>query len=209
MKDRNCLILITIIVIVGLLSGCGKEKYNERVKEEKIKATRDIFAMDTYMTLVAYGEKANEGLDEAVSEIQRLDEMFSVGKEESEVSILNQNGSKIVSDETKYLLEKALTIYRKTEGSFDISIYPLMVEWGFTNQKYKLPTKDKIKELLKGVDASKIEHTKGKNFVSLPEQMKIDFGGIAKGYTSQRIMEIFKKYNSWADVRPTATGCST
>ena len=68
-----------------------------------------------------------------------------------------------------------------------------MREWGFTNQKYKVPPKEKLEKLLKNVGTSKIEYDGQKHFISLPEGMEIDFGGIAKGYTSQRVMEIFQR----------------
>ena len=35
--------------------------------------SRDVFAMDTYMTLTAYGNNADEALNEAEAEIERLD----------------------------------------------------------------------------------------------------------------------------------------
>ncbi|MBE5959537.1 MAG: FAD:protein FMN transferase [Lachnospiraceae bacterium] len=184
-----------IALTVFLMSGCKNvnkngDEYNGKINEE----TRDVFAMDTYMTLTAYGENAKDAIDEAVDEIHRLDDMFSVGNKDSEVSILNQNGSEIISEETEYLFETALQIYKNTEGCFDITVYPLMVEWGFTNQKYNVPKQDKIDSLLKNIGTSKIEFDKKEKLISVPDGVEIDFGGIAKGYTSQRIMQIFKKY---------------
>ena len=44
------------------------------------------------------------------------------------------------------------------------------------------------------MDASKISYDKDTRKISFEDdQMKIDLGGIAKGYTSSRIMEIFKE----------------
>ena len=190
-KIHRIILLCWVAVLL-----CGCEENNNKNNQEKVDSeTRDVFAMDTYMTLTAYGKDAKTAIDEAVKEIERLDYMFSVGNEESEVSILNENGAEIISQETSYLFEKSNEIYDKTEGKFDITVYPLMVEWGFTNQKYKVPNQAKIDELLKYVGASKIEYNKSSKLICVPEGVKIDFGGIAKGYTSQRIVEIFKKYN--------------
>ena len=48
--------------------------------------------------------------------------------------------------------------------------------------------------LLKHVDAAKISYDKDTREISFEDdQMKIDLGGIAKGYTSSRIMDIFKE----------------
>ena len=156
-------------------------------------SSRDIFAMDTYMTVTAYGEHASEAVDKAETEIKRLDEMLSTGNENSEVYKLNQNGEAVVSDDTAYLYERSEKIYKQTKGVFDISIYPVMDAWGFTTENYRIPAEDELSALLKNVDASKIQYDKKTKKITLPKNVKIDFGGIAKGYTSSRIMQIYKK----------------
>ena len=50
-----------------------------------------------------------------------------------------------------------------------------------------------IQEVLKKVDCSKIEFNEETGEVTLPEGMKIDFGGIAKGYASQSVAEILRE----------------
>ena len=191
MRKYSALVLLMVVCL--MVTGCAqKEKRNISKKEKE--DTRELFAMDTYMTLKAYGSACSEALDEAVREIHRLDEMFSTGNAESEVGILNENGTEILSPEGAYLFSASKEIYQSTEGAFDITVYPLMQEWGFTDQNYKVPTREKIQKLLKNVGLSKIEYDEKERLISLPEGVKIDFGGIAKGYTSQRIIEIFKKY---------------
>ena len=69
-----------------------------------------------------------------------------------------------------------------------------MKEWGFTNEKYNIPDDKTIKKLLKYIDVSKIEYDANTRQVVLPQNYEIDLGGIAKGYTSARLMQIFKKY---------------
>ena len=169
----------------------SKSENSEKSSEEK--QSRDIFAMDTYMTVTAYGEHASEAVDKAETEIKRLDGMLSTGNENSEVYKLNQNGEAVVSDDTAYLYERSEKIYKQTKGVFDISIYPVMDAWGFTTENYRIPAEDELSALLKNVDASKIQYDKKTKKITLSKNVKIDFGGIAKGYTSSRIMQIYKK----------------
>lgn len=157
-------------------------------------ASQDIFAMDTYMTVTAYGEKCTEAVQAAVDEINRLDDLWSVGNSESEISILNENGSVILSDETYTVVKEALELYDSTGGLFDITVYPLMVEWGFTTEDYKVPTDEKIKELLKLTGIDKINLDDETHQITLATGTQIDLGGIAKGYTSAKIMDIFSEY---------------
>ena len=206
MKKKIVIAILCAAVSMGTI-GCGnstasakttqtdkkedsKGENSEKSSEEK--QSRDIFAMDTYMTVTAYGEPASEAVEKAETEIKRLDGMLSTGNENSEVYKLNQNGEAVVSDDTAYLYERSEKIYKQTKGVFDISIYPVMDAWGFTTENYRIPAEDELSALLKNVDASKIQYDKKTKKITLPKNVKIDFGGIAKGYTSSRIMQIYK-----------------
>ena len=189
-----------------LLGGCNnikqdtttetKNTQTEEKAESNEEASKDIFAMDTYMTVTAYGAKAQEAVDEAEAEIQRLDELLSTGNEESEIAQLNQNKSAILSEDAGYLVERALELNKETDGAFDIAIYPVMEAWGFPTQNYQVPTADTLESLLKLADASQIIYDENSRKISFDrEGMKIDLGGIAKGYTSSRIMDIYKENN--------------
>ena len=87
-----------------------------------------------------------------------------------------------------------MEINKETDGVFDIAVYPVMEAWGFPTQNFRVPAEDELLELLKHTDASKISYDKDTREISFEDsEMKIDLGGIAKGYTSARIMDIFKK----------------
>lgn len=103
--------------------------------DENKKASKDIFAMDTYMTVTAYGKNAENAVDEAVDEINRLETVLSAQKKESDIYKLNQTGSGTLSEDTKDIVSEALKINKTTNGAFDISIYPLMVKLGIYNTK--------------------------------------------------------------------------
>lgn len=70
--------------------------------------------------------------------------------------------------------------------------------WGFPTQKYRVPSDREIQKLLKNVNSQKIKINKKTNVVTLEKNMKIDLGGIAKGYTSQRIAKSIK---GWCEKR--------
>ena len=81
---------ITAILAAAVLTACGGSKPE---KDDTVKSTQEIFAMDTYMSLTAYGSNSEEAVSKAVQEINRLDAMFSVGNEDSDVTKINENGS--------------------------------------------------------------------------------------------------------------------
>ena len=157
-------------------------------------SSRDIFAMDTYMTVTAYGPNAEMAVDQAQQEIERLDALLSTGAETSEVAQINANGGGTLSEDTIYLLERSLDLYDSTNGVFDIAIYPLMDAWGFTTGNYTVPSDEMIENLLPLTDANNIIYDKDESSISFAKDgMKIDFGGIAKGYTSGRIADIYRE----------------
>lgn len=190
-----------LCILAGtLLAGCGAAEDTAGGGEEPV--NRQFFAMDTYMTVTAYGENAAEATEAAEAEVNRLDAMLSTGNEDSEISGLNSKGRAVLSEEAGSLVERGLAMYAATEGCFDIAIYPIMAAWGFTDQNYRVPTDEELKELLPLTDASRIschdaESKKGEPGVEVSFQkdgMAIDLGGIAKGYTSSKIMDIYREH---------------
>lgn len=195
-KFKN--ILGGIILILILLSGCGTYTDTSQGKTNLTDipmASQELFAMDTYMTVTGYGEKCEEAVEAAVIEIQRLEALFSVGRESSEVSVLNRDGTAVLSEDIAVVIRQALDLYDSTDGAFDISVYPLMELWGFTTDNFKVPSSDVLKSTLEYVDASKIQYDAKTNVANLQPGQGIDLGGIAKGYTSDRIMQIFEEYD--------------
>ena len=214
MKKRKLLIALLCGALVCLpLAGCNnkngasgtdssvqsevsEDAGEQNSSDSSQEYTSDVFAMDTYMTLTAYGENAQEAVEAGIAEIQRLDDLLSTGKETSEVAQINANGGGVLSEDTDYLVKRALDIYQSTNGAFDISIYPVMQLWGFTTGNFAVPSESDLAAKLALVDAGKItlSEENGQTSISLPEGMEIDLGGIAKGYTSGRVMEVMKSY---------------
>ena len=120
----------------------------------------DVFAMDTYMTLLAYGDRAEDAVLAAAKEIHSLDDRLSTGKADSEISALNASGGGTASELVQYLVSQSLKLYKETGGLFDIAIYPVMKLWGFPDQDYRVPEKAQIEEALKLTDASAISIVK-------------------------------------------------
>ena len=210
MKKKIWMMLLCGALVCFPLGGCGINRADadagsvqseaasdhKTTKNSNAEYTSEVFAMDTYMTLTAYGENAKEAVEAGIAEIQRLDALLSTGDANSEVAQINQNGGGTLSEDTDYLVKRALAIYQSTQGAFDISIYPVMQLWGFTTGDFAVPSKEDLAAKLALVNAGRISLTEdnGVSSITLPEGMEIDLGGIAKGYTSGRVMEVMKRY---------------
>ena len=168
----------------------GQEETSDTSVSDDEPYTEELFAMDTYMSITAYGEEAQEAVNVAVQVIRELDAILSAENEDSEVFMLNTVGEGEVSDDTATLLIRAKEVYEKTDGLFDFTIYPVMELWGFPTMEYEIPSEDVLLQVLSLVDASQVS-VEGE-YVTLGEGQAIDLGAIAKGYTSDRVMEVFE-----------------
>ena len=180
MKRVCCAVLAALLLC---LSGCGVQSEPEQLS---------LFAMDTYMTLAAYGDKASEALAACGQELNRLDGALSRTREGSEIYTLNAQGRADVSQETADLISAALTLSQATGGAFDPTVAPLVTLWGITTDSPRVPRQEQIDALLLlvGVDHVTLEGTR----ITLDEGCAMDLGGIAKGYASDRLADIFARY---------------
>lgn len=169
-----------------MLAGCGAQTSAEEPSQ-----SREVYAMDTVMTLEAYGQNADAALDEAVAEIERLDALWSIASSDGEIAQLNAEKQITASADTLALLTRAKEISAATDGLFSTTIAPLMEAWGFTSGDYRVPDEAELSALLAHVDDEKIAISD--STVTIPADTKVDLGGIAKGFTSARVMDIFRE----------------
>ena len=168
-----------------LFFSCSKPQNKE------IKSTESFTAMNTYMTVSLYsssGKKGRELCNQVHQKVDDLEKMLSVTLEESDVYKMNHKEKYDFSnDELEQLLFFCQDIYKKTGGAFNPALYPVIREWGFTSRQYKVPSDEKISELLKYTDFSKITYS------TLPKNMEIDFGAVGKGYAGDKAIELLKE----------------
>ncbi len=188
MKKFIAVICVAALISVTFFSvGCSKlSDSGEASKYEKI-----VYAMDTIMQLDIYSADP-EISPKAEDEIMRLDKMLDRGDQESEIYEMNHAEKAVtVSDEIVEIISMARDVSVKSGGAFDITIAPVMDAWGFYSKNYHVPSDDELDVLLEKVDYSKI--LLEENTVTVPDGMELDLGGIAKGYTSDRLMKLFRR----------------
>lgn len=145
--------------------------------------TATIFAMDTVMELTVYGDESV--LEDAQDMIYELESRLSVTGPESEIYALNSGASVDLSDDTAALLDSALQICAMTDGALDITVYPLVMAWGFTTGDYRVPEEDEISGLLENVGYDAVSVTDGA--VTAPPGVTLDLGAVAKGWAGDKL----------------------
>ncbi len=170
-----------------MLTGCSQ---GSLVKEA-------MTLMDTFCEISCYSQdraSAIKAIDAAFTEMRRIENVFSKFDENTSVSNINRIAGLekvIVSEEVFGLTERSVYYSRISEGSFDITVGPLMEIWGFVRRQKAIPDRDVIDNALKSVGYKNIElDPKELSIRFLNKGVKIDFGGIAKGYAVDRAKDV-------------------
>jgi thiamine biosynthesis lipoprotein len=170
-----------------------------KVKPELLRVEGAVDAMGTGFTIAAYGEdraRLQSAVAQGLEEARRLDQMLSNYKPDSEWSQVNRqaaDGPVHITAELFQLLAACDEYSRESEGTFDISVGPLMKIWGFYKGSGHLPHRAEVRGALSFVGYRNILLDAAHQSVRFAKKgVELDPGGIGKGYAVDRIAQILK-----------------
>ncbi|MBI4993921.1 FAD:protein FMN transferase [Candidatus Wolfebacteria bacterium] len=150
---------------------------------------------------------AEEKINWAKKTLEDFENKFSRFKKNSELSEFNnlKSGDFYASPIMIDIFKKCFEFHKITNGIFDPTIAEILENIGY-NKSFDLLDRNlnlpdfnlkKIKEnFSKKSDLSDLIIDEKKLIIKKPENLKIDFGGIGKGYVVDLIADEFKKYFS-------------
>jgi thiamine biosynthesis lipoprotein len=148
--------------------------------------------VELWDTDAAHGEAS---IDAVMAEMRRIDNLMSQYKPESQLSQINQHAADapVVVDKELFDLLKLSTHYSEiTEGAFDITY--ASVGYLYNYPKHIRPTEEQIKAALPAVNWRNMKFDDAHHSVFFEHKgMRIDVGGIGKGYAVDRGIEILQK----------------
>ena len=156
------------------------------------------YQMGTFLELTLWHAEpgvAKRMIRDAAKEVHRLEEILSDFDPDSSLSRLNQQAGKgktKVPPELYELLKVARWFSAKTFGDFDVTIGSLMELWRETSSRGRLPDRDALARVLDRIGYEKLKIYSGQEAELLLPGMKIDLGGIGKGYAVDRVVERLK-----------------
>ena len=160
---------------------------------------RSTDAMGATFSVVVYGsdqELMNRAIDAAFDEVHRLDELLSNYRPESEWSRINREAAArpvAVSPELFRLLSDCVEYSLASDGTFDVTVGPLMRAWGFFGGERRVPSPQQIREALELVGYRHVQLNARKRTVHFDRPgVEIDPGGVGKGYAVDRMVEILR-----------------
>ncbi|MEJ1966569.1 MAG: FAD:protein FMN transferase [Gammaproteobacteria bacterium] len=138
--------------------------------------------------------KGNAAIDAVMDEMRRIDTLMSHYKPESELSQINARAAKgpvVVDQELFDLIKLSLHFSEITDGAFDITY--ASVGYLYDYRKHIKPTEAQIEKALPGVNYRHlILDEKAHSVRFAQEGMRIDLGGIAKGYAVDQCIGILQ-----------------
>jgi thiamine biosynthesis lipoprotein len=187
---------VTVIsyIFIGIIVAVAFIKFNPN-KEKP--ATTEIYSMNTIIDITVYGPDKEKAEEEIIKEIHKINNLVDDFSKNSDVYKINENaGIKPVQVDplTIDMISKSVGVAEETQGAFDPTIYPLSKIWGFKSGDFRIPKKEEIQAKLTLVSYKNIKVDKNTVFLT-KKNAGIDLGGIAKGYTLDKIKEILSKYN--------------
>ncbi|MBQ3367458.1 FAD:protein FMN transferase [bacterium] len=182
--------LAKIVFLVFLLSSfCGCTK--------SVEIQNFTFSgMGTVLSVIYTGER-NEALENAVKkDAGTVESELSYYKDSSFVSILNREAHEkevVVPEHICRLIEKSIEFGEMSGGVFDITYKSTGELW--ENSKNRIPDEKTIEEKQRFVGSDKLSVNCAENKIKFAGiGVKIDLGGVAKGYAIDRAADIMKKY---------------
>lgn len=182
--------LLLLIIVLPVTFGCTKEL------PAKFEETHSL--MDTYVRVVVYTDEdiAGEAINAAFARIEEIEKIATTWDSEGKAFQLNQSGYlDAPPDELLELIDLSVYYSELTDGSFDITVQPLLDLWAYDpdaeQQFWELDESTQtaaINEALKLVGPNQIIISNGT--IRLKENAAITLGGIAKGYAVDEALRV-------------------
>ncbi|MHC4337228.1 MAG: FAD:protein FMN transferase [Planctomycetota bacterium] len=140
---------------------------------------------------------AKQSIDAAFAQINKVDELMSDYKDDSEISHVNRDAFKQpvkVGKPTFEVLQKAVQFSKLSAGAFDVTVGPVVQLWHAASKENSVPTNTQLQDARSKVGYEKLILDPNEMTVRFAvEGMKLDLGGIAKGHAIDKAVEAMQK----------------
>ncbi len=155
--------------------------------------------MGTFARIVAVAadsSTANKCIEAAFAEIEKVDELMSDYRSDSQICQVNRDGfgrAVKVSQSTYEVLQRAVAFSKLTGGAFDVTVGPLVDLFRSAEKNQVAPSEDQIAQARSKVGFEKLKLDDQNRTVKFAvDGMRLDLGGIAKGYAVDKAIEVMQ-----------------
>jgi thiamine biosynthesis lipoprotein len=157
--------------------------------------------MGVPVRLVVYATDENAAVNACRAAYARIRQIDDIASDYRKTSELNQLCARAatqpvkVSDDLWTLLKESQRLSQVTDGAFDITVGPLVQLWRAARKSGQMPKPDDIESAKTLVGWQKVQLNEADHAVKLAmPNMKLDLGGIAKGYAGDQAMIVLRQH---------------
>ncbi|MEP6914792.1 MAG: FAD:protein FMN transferase, partial [Acidobacteriota bacterium] len=190
MSPRPLCILVAVSLTAALAGAPGVQSRLYRHEASRM-------SMACVYAIEAYGGDAGalpRILEDAFDEVDRIDRLMSNYQSGSELSRINREAAAhpvAVDAELFDFIREALRYQRQSEGTFDITVGPLMKAWGFFRGEGRMPAAGELTAARRNVGGDHVVlHAADRTVRFDRAGVELDLGGIAKGYAVDRVVRL-------------------
>jgi thiamine biosynthesis lipoprotein len=137
---------------------------------------------------------------ESLVVLHHVDSLMSNWTDTSEIARINRDAGEApiaINSEVADVLGYAQAVSHASDGAFDITVEPLVRLWGFLGGTPAVPTQAAIDAVLQRIGYELVRFNAADGTVAFTrEDLRIDLGGIAKGYGVDRVAALLGKTNT-------------
>jgi thiamine biosynthesis lipoprotein len=135
----------------------------------------------------------------AFNRIAQLNDILSDYDSDSELSRLSQSSGQgkvtPISNDLWRVMERAQSLSQRSGGAFDVTVGPCVNLWRKARRDKKLPNPERLAEARKAVGYQHVRlDARRRTAELLVPDMRLDLGGIAKGYAVDEAMKILQQH---------------
>jgi len=156
--------------------------------------------MGTFARIVSVAkdrQTARKAIEAGFEQIKLVDDLMSDYKQDSQISRVNRNAFRRpvkVSEPVFEVLQEAVRFSKLTAGVFDVTVGPLVDLWRRAAEANSPPSQAELQQARSKVGYKKLVLDATKLTVRFTvEGMRLDLGGIAKGYAIDRAVKAMKE----------------
>ena len=187
---------VFIFLSLFFLTGCGSWHKTHLVKVSQQKTLMGTYVELDVCTSPKARNTADAALEDAWKRLERISWQMNVYDPKSDLTKINTANGKpvVIHPDTYFVLKSAEFFWKKTGGTFDPTIWPLLKFWREAAKENKMPTPAEVDAVKTHVGFKHVRFL-GNNMVATDAPgIQVDLGGIAKGYAIDEAARIFREH---------------
>ncbi len=192
-------LMASTALLAALLAGCGSQPHDLKPFEFIQPKMGTGFRIVIYAPAEGIAKRAADAAFARVDQLNATLSDYNPSSELSRLSLMTEQGPMTapvnVGDDLWNVLVRSREASEQSHGAFDITVGPFVKLWRRSREMNALPTPERIEKTRASVGYDGLKLFPDRHSVQLlKSHMRLDVGGIAKGYTAMQCMAVIRGF---------------